>query len=64
MVEGAYCFFDPKHERIEIILLTASEKADRLKNMVSCEAVENEDERSINNQRELPRVAPSTIPEV
>jgi len=51
-------FFDPKIERVEIYPLTPSEIIDRVDHMLSCEAVENEDERSIPTQTSFPEGTP------
>ena len=55
VVEGQhFAYFDPSIERLVIIPLTAGERTAIIEDMVSCEAVENEDERSIHKQRRLP----------
>ncbi len=52
-----FCYFDPLIERFVIMPLTAKERSGILEDMVSCEALENEDERSNNKQRSLPGIA-------
>ena len=59
----SFCYFDPSIERLVIIPLTASERSAIVQDMVSCEAVENEDERSINKEGQLLLELPTVLSE-